>query len=473
MIDEILVSSGPAETRVALIAGGRLQQIDVCRPDEAPLAGRIYLGRAGAAAPGMAARFVDLGLPRDGLLAARDAGGRLPDEGAAVLVQVTGEATPDKGAPLRREARLSGRMLVYRPQGAGAQLSRRLDDAAERERLSALAGRLAAAGEGGFLVRTAAAGAAEAALAAEAERLRQRWRLIAKAAAKTRPPALLHQEEPLLRLLREHFDGNVREVLCDDGATLRRLRASAGEWFPDAARRFRLHAGAEALLERHGVAAELEALLRPRVPLPGGGALNIEGMAALTAIDVDAGAGVATGRPEETALEVNLAAAAEIARQLRLRGIGGLVVVDFLRMSAAGATERLLAALAAALAADPTPTQLSGMSAFGLVEMSRPRARRPLAEQLTEPAAGHARRPSARHLAEELLRRARREAARGRGGGLRLIAAPEVVRALAALPGLGDEAALARALGCRVRLVADEGRGREAAEVAAEPGGQG
>jgi ribonuclease G len=468
VIDEILVSAGPAETRVALIGGGRLRQLDVLRPDEAACLGRVYLGRAGGGAPGMAARFVDIGLAQHGLLAARDAGGRLPDEGAQVLVQASGEPAAGKGAPLRTEVELAGRALVFRPRGRGADLSRRLAEPAERERLAALGAKLAEGG-GGFVLRTAATGRAEAALAAEAARLRRRWQEIVRAAATARPPALLHADEPLSALLREHLDAGVKLVLFDHRETLARARAWAEAWAPEATDRLRLHDGADALSERHEVEAELEAVLRPRVPLAGGGWLNLEGMAALTAIDVNAGARVGADAPEPTALAVNLEAAAEIARQLRLRAIGGLVVIDFLRMAEAGAVARVLAALRAALEPDPTPTRIGGMSAFGLVELSRRRDRPALAERLSEPWTGNARRPSARHLAESLLRRAEREARRGRAGALALLAAPDVIRALATLPGLGDEAALAERLGCRVTLRPQPGRPREAFEVAAEP----
>jgi len=480
MSDEILISVGLAETRAALLAHGRLQELEIWRPDQQVLAGAIYLGRVSALAPGLDGAFVALGEAREGFLGRRDLGPAAgPDDGAtavrrrlnegqAVLVQVRRAASGGKGALLTMAPTLPGHTLAYRPHARAAVLSRRIAEPAERTRLRALAERLSGPG-GAFIVRTAAAGIEAAALEREAEALRQRWREIEAAAAGAAAPACLDgDDDPVIRTLREHLHPGIASVRLDDGEALRRARAWCRQAAPWALSRLALHEGEAALFERHGVEAAIEAALGPRLMLPGGGWLSIESTEALTAIDVNAGAAAAGERRQAVALATNLEAAAEIARQLRLRRLGGLVVIDFLRLDEAGDAGRVLAALDAALAGDPTPTRRSEFSAFGLVELSRRRRGAPLAERLGEPCRqcrGRAWQPTARTLAEALLRRAVAEARRSPGGVLRLIAAPEVIEALAGLPGL-DAEALSRVLGRRVALVGEPGRAREAIEVA-------
>ncbi|MDP6705643.1 MAG: Rne/Rng family ribonuclease [Alphaproteobacteria bacterium] len=469
MTDEILINVGPREIRAALIEAERPVEVWHWRRDQTPLLGRIHLGRVTGLAPGADAAFVDFGGERAGFLSLRD--DRL-EEGQAVLVQVAKEPYADKGASLTMDLSLPGRFLALRPLQPGIALSRQIKDKAERARLLALGESLAeseglAEIGGGFILRTAAEGADEAALSAEAAALVERWRRLDREAGTARPPALLYaDDDPIRRCLREQCCPKVRRVLIDDGEALASARDYCTEMMPWAAERLARHTGAGALFDLYDTEAEIEAALEPHLDLPSGGSIAIEATEALTAIDVNAGR-LAGGRDAaETALATNLEAAAEMARQLRLRAIGGLIVIDFIDMNAAGAVARLLAALDAALARDRAPTRRSEMSAFGLVEMTRRRDREPLAARLTEPCPGCAggRRPSARAIAERALRLAAAEARRAPGGRIEDAAAPEVIADLGGEAG-GRVEWLGRRLGCRLGLRATPERGREAIDV--------
>lgn len=481
MGEQILVSVGLADTRVALLAEGRLQEVEIWRPDEMARPGTIYLGRVTSPAPGLDGVFVELGLARPGVLTTRHVGpayggdrqaapfGRHLNEGRAVLVQVRRAPTAGKGALLTTAVTLPGRTLAYRPSAHTTVLSRRIFDAAERTRLQALAKGLSAIGEGGFIVRTAAQGADAVELEREAASLRRRWKEIEAAAAMATPPLCLHRDDDaVMHALRELLSPGTEAVIVDDVETLNRARTWCRAAAPWALHRLSRHDGDASLFERHGVEAEIEAALQPDVALAGGGWLSIEATEAVVAIDVNAGSRAGADRRATAALATNLEAAPEIARQLRLRGLGGLIVVDFLRLESPGEAARVLAALDAALGRDSTPTRRTGFSEFGLIELNRRRRGAPLAERLGEPCdacRGRAWQLSARSLAEALLRRAGAEVRRGRGGTLKLIAAPEVIEALAGLPGL-DQESLSLALGCRVRLVAERERARAAFDVA-------
>jgi ribonuclease G len=469
MSNEILINVGPREIRAALIEAERPVEVWHWRRDQVLLLGQVHLGRVTRLAPGADAAFVDFGGERAGFLGLR---GVRHEEGQAVLVQIVKEPYADKGAGLTMDLSLPGRYLALRPLQPGIAISRQIKDEAERARLSALGERLAeseglAGTGGGFILRTAAEGADEAALRAEAAVLAACWWRLDREVPSAKPPALLYaDDDPIRKCLREHLSGSVGRVLIDDGEALAGARAYAAEAMPWAAERLTRHTGAGALFDLYDTEAEIEAALEPRLALPSGGSISIEATEALTAIDVNAGR-LAGGRDAaETALATNLEAVAEIARQLRLRAIGGLVVIDFIDMNAAGAVARLLAALDAALAHDPAPTRRSEMSAFGLVEMTRGRDREPLAARLTEPCPSCAggRRPSTRAIAERALRLAAAEARQVPGGRVEIAAAPEVIADLGGESGDQVEA-LGRRLGCRLGLRAAPERGREAIDV--------
>jgi ribonuclease G len=469
MAHEILIDAGPGETRIALIEDDRLAAVSIEQPLRQSLVGSLWLGRVVRVMAGMQAAFVDLGLPRAGFLAARDAKvlgdaagsdetppiGTLLHEGQAVLVEVAKDPLGDKGVKLSAEVTLPGRYLVYAPRGNGIHLSRRIEDMAERDRLAAmLAG--AVAGSEGFIVRTAASGAPAEAIGEEAAQLKAAWSEIVLRAGAAKPPTCLWRDlDPVVRALRDHLTARVERVRINSAQAFAAAKSYAATALPALADRLELHQGPAALFELYDVEADLARAVQKRVALPSGGAITIEATQALTAIDVDSGSYTAGRGLEETSLHTNLEAATEVARQLRLRGIGGIIVVDFIHLEAEANRAALLAALRDALAHDRAPTRVLGMSEFGLVELTRKRTGEPLARAASEACTtcvGEGRVPSPAAVAAELARRAQREAAAAPGRPLTLVAAPEVAKALEEGGCLG---ALGNLVGAEVHLRAD------------------
>lgn len=460
MIEEILVERGIGETRTALIEGGRLAELLIDREDTAPRAGQLYLGRVVRVERSLQAAFVDCGAGRHGLLPEAETSGRtLPAEGQAVLVQVMRPAMADKGARLTARPSLPGRLTIYRPLGAGVAISSRIPDAAERERLSDIVAEF----DGGTIVRTAAAGADGTAIARERAALLERWSDIRARADRAKAPCLIDGDGgPVERALRDHAAPSVRRILVDDAETLAAAKSYAAAQAPDLADRLARHDGPEALFDAYEVDREIEAALEPRVNLPGGGAITIEPTTALTAIDVDSAGDVGGRDRAETAFRTNLAAADEIARQIRLRGIGGNIVVDFIRMDGRRQPRRVIEALTAAFASDPAAVRIGGFSDLGLVEISRQRTRLPLAALMLEPSDAAAPRLAIPALRSLALRRALREAQAGPPGRLTVRCAPPVADAL-------DAAAigrLSRRAGRMIEVCADTGYERERIDIA-------
>jgi ribonuclease G len=362
--------------RIGLLEDDRLLEVDVADQDPAGAPagmGAICLGRVRTVARDLDGAFVDCGLGADAFLTARDARalsgarrsaaiGEQVSEGQAVLVQIRRQAGRDKGPRVASDIALPGLFLVHRPRSDHARLTpalARSEQAGQQERAHALFP------GGGFSLRPAAVYATDGELADEAERLRRSWAEIEARAEASRPPSLLAAPpEPLLRLLLDHFSPELERIVFAERALLiqahRRLEQSLPRW-PSFAERLEYLPDA---FEATGAAEQLDEALGREVSLPGGGSLIIEPTAALTAIDVNG-----AGRP----LEVDLAAAREVARQLRLRRIGGIVVIDFIDLEAKRDRARLDAALRQALADDPAAVQLYPMSPLGLVELSRQR----------------------------------------------------------------------------------------------------
>ncbi len=424
MPDEIVISSAPGETRLVLLVDGRPVEFIIDRGEAT--SGDVVLGRVLSVNRRLDAAFVEIGDSQPGFLGAP----RRLSEGDPVLVQVTAAARGAKGASLTAAPSLAGRWLVFTPFRPGLNLSRRVTDEAERTRLATALGRERAAGEG-VVVRTEAAGVSDHDLLGELRILRQRWQTIAASAAQTVPPAALYRTPAVARLLADA--PSVERIVVDDPAKLTELRAvfSIVEVRRDA-------------FERSGAAEALEAALEPRVPLPGGGALIIEQTAAVTVIDVDSGGG--------SALDANLAAVPEIARQLRLRGLAGHILVDVIPLGDRRTLGRLVEELRKAVAGDPTPTRVIGATPLGLVEMTRDRRRPSLAEIML---AATAPQPNAETIGLEGLRAILREAAERPAARLALAAAPAVIAALRRRPAALAEAA--RRLGRPLALKEDAG----------------
>jgi len=406
-LSRLVVEATGFGVRGALLDGDRLiEVVDVDAVGE-QVAEALFLGRVTAVDRQLNAAFLDIGLERPAMLAAKDARfaagseerlpiGRLVREGERLLVQGVREAAEDKGARVTTDVKLMGFHLLWRPYGIGPETGPARG--AEREALRLRGETLFP--ERAVTLRRHAARVEDAVLRAELERLEQRWRALrAEAEARRRPGRLAADEHPLERLLRQVLDPALRRIEIADPELLGRARALLeGPLAPHGIALVRLDPTKGAFAQT-GVEAELERAMGREIELPGGGRLIVEPTAALVAIDVDGG-----GRP---ALETDLGAAAEIARILRLRNLGGVIVVDFVDLPNRRDRQRLEQALAKAFRDDPAPVQIHPMTPTGLVEIGRARRGRSLDQLLTRPCpacSGSGRIPSLRAVAEALRR---------------------------------------------------------------------
>jgi ribonuclease G len=397
LIDEIFSATTSIGTVIALRDAGHTVELIVEPTDTRTEVGAVHLGRITRIVPAMNAAFVEIGLERAGFLPLPE---RKDDDaplhaGAAAIVQVQKDAQGGKGAALTFNVALPGRHLVYAPRGEGVAVSRRIGGGdAERARLEAAMADIAQGApdrsKGGFILRTAAEGASAEALAEDAAELRAAWGEIERAARRAAPPARLWGElDPLARVIRDRGHSGVARIVADSDAALDAARREIGRSLPGLAGALDAYRDPIPLLDRFGIMPDIDAALAARVGLPSGGFLYIEPTQALVAIDVNSGrhnADSSSGpnRQPETILAVNLEAAAEIARQIRLRNLSGLIVIDFVHMTLQDHRNQVLDALRAAMADDPSFARIGGFSPLGLVEIARKRGRPPLHELLTE-----------------------------------------------------------------------------------------
>lgn len=438
MTRELLISATPAEVRSALVEDGVVVELSLDRLADASVVGNVYLGRVERVMHAMNAVFVDIGLDRPGLLAAgggrragREDGAALPHEGAAVLVQAVKDPLRRKGAELSRRVALPGRLLVMRPGRDGVRVSRRIADEAERGRLAGLVEGLAGPGEG-FIVRTVAEGAGRGGLERDVRRLREAWTSIREGSRAASAPARLHAEaDPVTRTLRDHALEGVDRVVVDDGGAAETARRYMAAEAPGLADRLVEHGPGEDMFEALGVAEEIERAGARHVRLRSGAGIVIESVEALTAIDVDSRSS-GTGRdPGHAAFEVNLEAAAEALRQIRLRNLSGLIVIDFVNMARAEHWSAVIRALEDGAGRDRVPTRVVGRTGAGLVEIVRRRQRRPLRQLMAQPCGvcgGTGATMSVDAACAGILGALRRAPAAG--GGVAVRAAPEVAAAL-------------------------------------------
>ena len=467
--DDLLISALGAETRAAFLEDGDLRRLVISRPDDQPRAGDIILGRVVKIAAQMDAAFVDLGADRDGFLGLaeiRPAGGkeaRIGDflsEGDPILVQVRAEPVGAKGAKLTAWPALPGRYLVFLPGQPGMRLSRQIEDAAERSRLTEAMEMLAPgtaketqSDAAGWIVRSIAAGADLDRIMAEARRLHNVWSDVqARRSTAKVPECLSRGPDSVLEAVIEESGRTFTRVVVDTPENLAHIRSM----LPDVAERWEFHSGAKDLFDAYGVEEQIQALLSPRVPLPSGGMIEIAETAAVVAIDVDTGS-TSRGGPEDTALRVNLEAAEAVARQIHLRDLAGHMIIDFVPMRRRGNRSRVVTALRNALQRDQRPVQIAGYTPFGLVELTRQRRERSLRRSLTTACptcegAGRIRSPAT--VAQEALRSVLVEARKGSGPVLKITASPAVVAALRADP-LAALSAVEKQLGTVVVLNED------------------
>ena len=445
MSDELLINVTPGEIRAAAVSDGTLVEFFIERDRRASLVGNVYLGRVDRVIPGMDAAFVDFGIGRAGFIgldAARDdfsgknSGGGISDyltEGEAIPVQVVKDAIGRKGAQVTRRISLPGRYLVYTPDRDRVSVSRQIEDETERERLTALMNDIAGSDEG-FILRTASAGAEAEELERDAEFLRMWWVDIEASRDQADAPALLHAElDPLLRIFRDHVRETMEVIRIDDPGGCAAARDFCRRFMPRMEDRIVRHDEPTPVFELHSVEDEILRARGTRLSLPSGGGLVIEATEALTAIDINSGSFTGAANIAATALQTNIEAAAEVARQIRLRNIGGLIVIDFIHMDEDTHWHQVVGALETGLAQDRTHSRVIGLTGAGLVEVTRRRRRESLSQTLTQncPAcSGTGRIASAETVAHDVMRALRREARHGRPGTLTVMAAADVIDAL-------------------------------------------
>jgi ribonuclease G len=383
-IDRLICHVMPNAFLMALVAGGRLAELQIVRRDRPTRVESVFLGRLERVMPELDAAFVDIGIGRSGFLRAEDRAGvdDWPPPGAPLLVQVRNDAEGEKGPRVSMNVAVTGRYLVYHPVGSGVSFSRRIEGESERERLR---GHVEDLLEGGIVLRTAAAGAGPEVLRADAAQIMERWEAIRAQAFSAQPPADLSaripgERDPITRALRDH-GASLEEVILDERGMARALQDEMdrlGEKI-----RVRWHNGPMPAFDIDDVEGQIDTALAPRIVLESGVEVLFEPGETLTAVDVDSGsAGGRQGRAPRRPVEVNLEAAPAIAQQLRLRNIAGAVVIDFVTMRSTYDRDKVQAALAEALAEDPVPTQLYGFTRLGHFELTRARRGATLAAQL-------------------------------------------------------------------------------------------
>ena len=403
MSTEILINASMHEARAAVVENGVLQEVFLERASRRGLISNIYRGRISRVLPGMQAAFIDIGMERTAFLHASDildprhaeTGIETPRtenirslvaEGNEILVQVLKDPLGTKGARLTTYITLPSRYLVYMPQGQGVGVSARIEDQNERERLrAAVQAGLEPDENAGYIVRTAAEDCAPEALRADMIYLRKLWEFVRQKGLRTEPGNLVHADLPLhLRVLRDLLRPDVERVVIDQPSAHREMLEFAGAFMPEALQSIELYSEHRPVFELHHVEDEIQKALERKVSLKSGGHLVIDQTESMTTIDVNTGAFVGHRNLEETIFRTNLEAAVTIARQLRLRNLGGIIIIDFIDMQEPEHRRQVIQALEKALAGDHVKTNISSVSPLGLVEMTRKRTRESLEHLLCQ-----------------------------------------------------------------------------------------
>lgn len=412
MNEELLVSVSAGVTRVALLAGGLTQEVHLERVDSPSLVGNLYVGRVQRVVAGMNSAFVDIGVGTNGVLAGAD----LPLQeaiagqlrvGQGLLVQVTRDATGDKGPRLTAAVTLASRYLVLASAGARGRVSRRIRSEGERQRLRHLLSDLGAElglDSAALIARTAADHVPASLLRADAQRLAARWQQHRGSAAQSARPRLILAEPPLpQRVLRDSVGSGTVRVVVDDSRCATDIRAWCDSHLPAPVPVVEVSEAPATLFQQRGVEAAIAAALLAKVPLPSGGNLVIERTEAMVTVDVNTGAFTGHNDVEQTLLQTNLEAAAALPRQLRLRALGGIIAIDFIDMRDPDHRRAVLLALEQALDGDPDAGAVTSVGKLGLVVLTRRQPRPSLAETLTAPCShcdgsGRSARPTATAL---------------------------------------------------------------------------
>ena len=447
MSEQFLINFTPQETRVALLQQGIVQELHIERSVSRGLVGNVYLGKVVRVLPGMQSAFVEIGLERTAFLHIADIWGekgweqrggvdarpieRILHEGQALMVQVLKDPLGTKGARLTTQVSIAGRLLVHLPQDKHIGISQRIENEQERDKLRTRIHALLPDGEpGGYIVRTVAEDAPDEELAVDIVYLKRCWLDIQQRAQTAQAPALLHQDLNLAqRVLRDLVTRETLTVLVDSRETFAMLESFAREYVPQVSERLQHYTGERPLFELHGVEEEIQRALSRRVDLKSGGYLIIDQTEAMTTVDVNTGGFVGLKSFDDTIFKTNLEAAQTIARQLRLRNLGGIIIVDFIDMESAEHKSAVLEELNRVLARDHTRVSVNGFTQLGLVEMTRKRTRESLAHILCEPCptcSGRGEVKTARTVCYEIMRELLREARQFNAREMRVLAAPVV-----------------------------------------------
>jgi ribonuclease G len=446
MKQEIFISSTPQESRIAIMEDGVLAEFLLERKEEMGIAGNIYKGKVARVLPGMQAAFVEIGMEKAAFLHASDFSSvpedvqlinpteedveveeapkrsphrRLPLEkqlsrGEEILVQVAKDPLGTKGARVTSHISLPGRYMVFMPGTKHIGISRRIESDEERKRLREIAESLPAR-DGGFILRTASEGRSKREIQRDLRFLTILWRRLQKKAEKAAAPSLIHQDLDLIsRAIRDFFTADTEQVVIDSAKDHRRISDFVRQLMPRLKAKIVLYSGSEPLFDRHGIEEKIEKALDRRVWLRSGGYIIIERTEALTAIDINTGRFVGKRNQEDTIVRTNLEAAQEVVRQLRLRNVGGIIIIDFIDMEKDSNRKKVYDALREALKRDKARTNILKISELGLVEMTRQRTRESLENQLLSPCPhcdGRGRIKSSVTIAYDLLRAIKKQQA--------------------------------------------------------------
>ncbi|HEX5580933.1 MAG TPA: Rne/Rng family ribonuclease, partial [Gemmatimonadaceae bacterium] len=415
---EILINAAPRETRVAILEDEQLVELLVDRPDNRRMVGDIYLGKVEAVLPGIQAAFVDIGTEKSAFLHASDlvlddedgdgeededddsdgepSGGRGRGKGPPIqevlkrgqdlLVQVSKEPISTKGPRVTAQVSLAGRFLVYMPSGNKVGVSRKIGERAERHRLRDLVKEVKGDMPGGVIVRTVGEDVTQETFARELQTLRNQWKRIKRKTHFMRAPALIHRETSLTRgLIRDVFSSKVDALTVDSKAVYNEIVEYLKGIAPDLIERVKLYEDPVPLFDKEEIETEIRDLFKRRCDLPSGGYLIIEPTEALVSIDVNSGRYTGKKDPEKTVVKTNMEAAREVARQLRLRDVGGIIVCDFIDMEVKANRDRVLQELRTWLSRDRARTKAFAVSDLGLIEMTRQRVRQSHLQSMTMP----------------------------------------------------------------------------------------
>ena len=453
---DILINWSPQETRVAIIENGAVQELHLERTLERGLVGNIYLGKVSRVLPGMQSAFIDIGLERAAFLHVADlhTAGFSPRrgeeqalvpierqifEGQSLVVQVIKDPIGTKGARLSAQISIAGRMLVHLPQDQHIGISQKIGSPETREalrqRMQTLVGtNEAGQGGGGFILRTNAEDATDQELADDIAYLRKTWALVRERATTQPACSLLRQDLSLTeRVLRDLVTEQTHLVKVDSRLQFEAMRDFAATYMPAVLPKLEHYRGERPIFDLFNIEEDLARALGRRVELKSGGYLIIDQTEALTTVDVNTGAFVGARNFDDTIFRTNLEAAGAIARQLRLRNLGGIIIVDFIDMAREEHREAVLAEFRKALSKDRTRTMVSGFSALGLVEMTRKRTRESLAHVLCRPCPtceGRGEIKTPRSVCYDILREVLREARQFNPKEFRVVASAQVIEML-------------------------------------------